>query len=268
MNLKVPLDIEAQIKELERHGITFDSISEAKAILTKVGYYRLSGYWLQYKSNESVSLNHVYRIYLFDEELRSLCRRYIEQTEMYFKNIIGTEFALIKCKEAPHDQHYDENNFYDKQGIRRTLLGFEKEKGYYKESEIVKHHKRKYSNKMPLWVMMELMTYSSMSMFYHAMYRSDKILIADKVGIGYKTLENHLHCLSVFRNKCAHGARLYNISFNPPVRFTKAFLRNHPDIRNDSLFAYVLMLIKRLPSDDDRKSFRDQLNSFLYTISS
>ena len=108
--------------------------------------------------------------------------------------------------------------------------------------------------------MLELMTCSSVSMFYHALYLSDKNVIATRVGISSATLENHLHALSVIRNKCSHGVRLYNSTMNPPVKFTKSFLRNNPAIRNDSLFAYILMLIKRLPSDDERKQFRDKLN--------
>ncbi len=124
----------------------------------------------------------------------------------------------------------------------------------------MKHHFNKYADKMPVWVMMELMTCSSVSLFYHALYLSDKNVIATQVGISTSTLENHLHALSVIRNKCSHGVRLYNSLINPPVRFNKSFLRNNPSIRNDSLFAYVLMLIKRLPSDDERKNFRDKLN--------
>ena len=38
------------------------------------------------------------------------------------------------------------------------------------------------------------------------------------VGVGKDTLENHLHCLSVLRNKCAHTARMYNTDFNPPAK--------------------------------------------------
>lgn len=49
------------------------------------------------------------------------------------------------------------------------------------------------------------------------------------------------------RNKCAHAARLYNTQFNPPARFTKNFLRANPKVRNNSLFAYSLVLLKRLP---------------------
>ena len=70
---------------------------------------------------------------------------------------------------------------------------------------------------MPLWVMVELMSFSNISKLYSSMYISEKETIAQAVGIKYKTLENHLHCLSVLRNKCAHAARLYNTEFNPPA---------------------------------------------------
>lgn len=80
------------------------------------------------------------------------------------------------------------------------------------------------------------------------MFISEKTKIADKIGVHYKTLENHLHCLSVLRNMCAHTARLYNTKFNPPARFTKQFLRKNPNINNNSLFAYSLVLLRRLPN--------------------
>ena len=43
---------------------------------------------------------------------------------------------------------------------------FSREKNYYKDSLIVKHHKIKYSSKMPLWVIVELMSFSNMSKLY------------------------------------------------------------------------------------------------------
>ena len=75
------------------------------------------------------------------------------------------------------------------------------------------------------------------------------------VGAGRDTLENHLHCLSVLRNKCAHAARMYNTEFNPPAKFTTSFLRKHPEVKNNSLFAYALILLKRLPDDESKRSF-------------
>ena len=108
---------------------------------------------------------------------------------------------------------------------------------------------------MPLWVMVELMSFSNLSKLYSSMYLSEQNIIAGTIGIGSKTLENHLHCISVLRNKCAHAARLYNTKFYPAVRFTKQFLRKNPEVKNDSLFAYALVLLKRLPTNKAKIDF-------------
>ena len=163
-------------------------------------------------------------------------------------------FSIAKCTEAPYDQHYDENNFYNKKGYKEVMENFSREKNYYKDSLIVKHHKIKYSSRMPLWVIVELMSFSNMSKLYSSMYYSEKDAIARMVGVGKDTLENHLHCLSVLRNKCAHAARMYNTDFNPPAKFTTSFLKKHPEIKNNSLFAYTLVLLKRLPDESGKKS--------------
>lgn len=267
MDLKKPYTINEQIQKLQDHGFVIEDEAFARRVLQKVSYYRLTGYMLQYRiSSDShemmkgINFEDVYKIYCFDEEIRALLRIYVEKAEFFYKDLIGNTFAALKCKSAPYDQHYDVNNYFDKTGIASTLQTFSKEKSYYKDSAIVKHHYNKYADKMPVWVMMELMTLSSVSLFYHALYLSDKNVIATQVGISIPTLENHLHALSVLRNKCSHGVRLYNSTINPPVKFNKSFLRNNPAIKNNSLFAYILMLIKRLPSDDERKQFRDKLN--------
>ena len=45
--------------------------------------------------------------------------------------------------ETPYDQHYDENNFYNRKGYKEVMENFGREKNYYKDSLIVKHHKIK-----------------------------------------------------------------------------------------------------------------------------
>ena len=76
-------------------------------------------------------------------------------------------------------------------------------------------------------------------------------------------LENHLHCLSVLRNKCAHAARLYNTTYSPPAKLSSNFLKKHPEVSNRSLFAYIVVLQKRLPDMQDRKRLLDDINSII-----
>ena len=219
---------------------------KAKDILKRVNYYRFTGYALQFRQEpsgsnyiEGTTFETVYHLYKVDEILRDTFQRYIEKAEVYYRTQIAYGFSIAKCTEAPYDQHYDENNFYNKKGYKEVMENFSREKNYYKDSLIVKHHKIKYSSRMPLWVIVELMSFSNMSKLYSSMYYSEKDAIARMVGVGKDTLENHLHCLSVLRNKCAHVARMYNTDFNPPA---------------NSLFAYTLVLLKRLPDESSKKS--------------
>ena len=274
MNLKAPKTYKEQIEQLKTHGMVFLDESRAEKILSEINYYRFTGYALQYRKesddsdySKSISFDEIYCIYRFDEALRDILRKYIEKIEIYFRTLIAYHFAMAKCKEEPHDQHYDENNFYNKNGYNDVMDSFSREKNYYKDSPIVKHHKSKYDNRMPLWVIVELMSFSNISKLYNAMYLSEKNRIAAALGISASTLENHLHCLAVLRNKCAHAARLYNTEFNPPARFNSQFLRRNPEVKNNTLFAYLLIMIKRLPNASTKKELVEAVDSVIENYS-
>lgn len=270
MNLKKPATFDEQICILEKHGISINNCNHAKDILKFVNYYRLTGYALQFRVSENeslytgnISFDDVYNIYKTDEHLRNLLRLYIEKAEIYYRTQIAYGFAISKCTVPPYDQHYNENNFYDKDGYNHVMVNFGREKDYYKDSLIVKHHKDKYSGKMPIWVMVELMSFSGLSKLYKSMYISEKSEIAKAIGVNHTTLENHLHCLSVLRNKCAHGARLYNTEFYPPAKFTSEFLKRNPEIKNNSLFAYILILLKRLPDKQSKQELIESVQNLI-----
>ena len=270
MDLKAPLTFQEQLKKLEEHGMKIENPEYAVEILSQINYYRFTGYTLQFRQNSDNSnfsneiyFSHIYNIYKFDECLRDIFRKYIEKTEVYYRTQIAYHFSVAKCTKPPYDQHYDENNFYNKTGYKEVMDSFKKEKNYYKDSLIVKHHKLKYNSKMPLWVIVELMSFSNISKLYNSMYITEKDAISTSVGTGRNTLENHLHCLAVLRNKCSHAARLYHTEMNPPAKFSTKFLQKNPDIKNNSLFAYILVLLKRLPNPEFKKALINDINTVI-----
>lgn len=270
MELKKALTFDEQIKKMKSHGIVITDEKKAKEILEYVNYYRFTGYALQFRKDSSGSdyiegtkFETVYHLYKVDEILRDTFRRYIEKVEVYYRTQIAYGFSISKCTQPHYDQHYDENNFFYKKGYQEVMDNFGREKNYYKDSLIVKHHKIKYLSKMPLWVIVELMSFSNLSKLYGSMYYSEKDVIASAIGVGRDTLENHLHCLSVLRNKCAHAARMYNTDFNPPAKFTTAFLRKHTEMKNNSLFAYTLVLLKRLPDEESKRSLIQTMDTLI-----
>ena len=269
-DLKKPLSFVDQVDKLHTHGMTFEDGHLVEQFLQQINYYRFTGYTLQFRKDpnksdlvEGTSFAQIHRIYLFDEVLRNLCRRYIEIAEIYYRTQIAHTFAMAKCLNPPHDQHYDRNNFFQKSRYDEVISSLDKEKQHYKDSLIVKHHDAKYGSKMPLWVIVELLSFSNLSKLYSTMYDSEKQAIASSVNSGKETLQNHLHCLSVLRNKCAHAARLYNTVFYPPAKLGTRFLQKHPEVRSESLFAYIIVLLKRLPDKESKRLFSIELENVL-----
>lgn len=268
--LKKPLALKEQVQKLKSHNFIIEDEVFAENVLSMVNYYRFSGYAIQFRKSENdstladkVSFNMVYRIYRFDENLRSILRKYIETLEILYRTRIAYWFSLNECISPPYDQHYNENNFYNKNGYKELQDHFKKEQKYYNESLVIKHHAKNYSNRFPLWVIVEMITFSDLSKLYSCMFNNDKITIADSVSLDKDTLANNLHCLSVLRNKCAHAARLYNTRFNPPIVISRTFLRRYKEVANDSLFAYILVLIKHLPEREAKGSALKEIEDLI-----
>lgn len=98
-----------------------------------------------------------------------------------------------------------------------------------------------------------------MSKYYRCLYYSEQNAIAKTVKGSSRILTNNLHCLAVLRNKCAHAARLYGCEMNPPVQFGRNFLKKHPEIINNTLFAYIIMLIRNLSNPTYRKKLIEEV---------
>lgn len=151
MQLKQPLSFEEQLDKIKSHGIIVNDKQRVIEKLEQINYYRLTGYALQFRVEPNKSeyvvgttFENIYKLYIVDEKLRNLCRIYIEKAEIYYKTQIAYGFSIMKCLIPPHNQHYDRNNFYNKSGYDEVMENLKKEKNYYKDSLVVKHHMCKY----------------------------------------------------------------------------------------------------------------------------
>ncbi len=266
MILKPPLTIEQQIHQLERHGMHIPDRDKAQRFLSTVNYYRFSGYALEYRRSvhssdymPSANFDTIVKIYDFDKALRHILRNYLEKAEVYYKTQIAYTFSLLKCQESPHNQHYLPGNYYKADRFRDFLKHLSTEERYFQDTAFVKHHMETYNNQMPLWVLVEIMTFATLSKLYNCMYISDQERIASNVGTSARILKNNLHAMTILRNKCAHGARLYNDTMALPVAFSPNFLRRYKSLEANSIFAYIVMLHKRLPDGMSRAMLQNDI---------
>lgn len=264
MDLKKPAVFDEQVRILKDiHKMEIESPTSAKDFLIYSNYYRFTGYAISFRKDrlgreyqEGTQFETVKLIYLFDEELRSFLHKYLEKVEIFARTQIAYWFSIQRNQNPPFDAHYDEKQFQNRKQIQEIFRCLKKEESRNSDILFVQHHKRKYGDKMPLWVMVDLLSFSSLAMLYNSMYPAEKASIAQGMGTVENVLKNHLLCLSKLRNKCAHYSRLYgaDVSYNPPAILPSPFLKNNPSVKNNTLFAYLLILIKRQPTAEDKNA--------------
>lgn len=273
--LKTPLSIPQQVKRLKEHGIAFDGYTEQaiQNILLRSNYYRLTGYALQFRKNpqnsdclQSTQLKDIMSIYRFDAQLRNLLLRYLEPVEIKFRTIIAYVFVMTHCKAPNYDQHLDINNYYRKQDAQEIINQFYTEEDYNDHPIFIKHHLEKYEGNAPLWVMVETMPFSRISKYYNCLIDSDKEKISNLFGSNTNNLHNALQCLVRLRNQSAHCDRIYNTTYRLPAKLT--YTKVKQKVSSTSVFAYLLVLCRYLPTFTLRNSFVEEFTTLLNSYDS
>ena len=95
--LKPALTYQEQIDRLKTvHNLRITDETDALDILQKVNYYRLSAYGLGLKKAENreiyldgITLDHIFRLYMFDSVLKNCLIHLIEQIEIQLRTQIS-----------------------------------------------------------------------------------------------------------------------------------------------------------------------------------
>ncbi|MFD0712138.1 Abi family protein [Paenibacillus sp. GCM10027626] len=241
--LKPPATYKEMIGILKSRGLTVENESRAIDILKRINYYRLTGYLLPYKINEEeyihgTTFEQVVDLYDFDMRLRSLLLDIFEYVEISMRSKISYHLAHkygSECYENPSNFSFrkitDHHNFVTK--ISEEL---DRSKELF-----VNHYKTKYGNRYPIWVAVEVLSFSSLSILYTNLKPEDKRIISREFGLKTaRLLDSWLHSMCVLRNRCAHFSRIYNTKLTQQISLT--FNAQELKIEPNSLYSIIFTL--------------------------
>lgn len=233
------LPIEQQVHLLNSRGMETDSNTEQ--ILMREGYYSIvNGYKdpfldrqkTQYY-NDDRYLPHtkfcdVYALFQIDRGLRELVFPYLLRSEATVKTAVA--YCFSDAHREP-DAYLAKDNYCLKNDYKNparyneeidSLLTYLKERASDSNSPFIVHY-RTHHHSIPLWVLANNLTFGNISHFYNLMKPKEKASVCKMI---IQSVERHTftkaHLLSAekavvslevlykFRNKCAHGDRLYN----------------------------------------------------------
>ena len=233
-----------QLRILRSRGLNVPTNGGPKRILEKENYYNLiNGYKElfidtpktttaeeQYKAG--AHFYEIYALYKFDIELRLIFLKRILRVENNIKSAIAYEFS----KKYGHDNYLQSSNFNQNPGSYRTskkivdliqtiskLIIDQSSK-----HDSIKHYKSVHGY-VPLWVLMNIMTFGKVSKFYDLMKQLDKQTISKKYNIHDNELSKILGVLTLCRNKCAHDERFYDF-VSPKISIINNWVHNSMSI--------------------------------------
>lgn len=246
--------IDEQIKILQSRGLEIDDLYCAKDFLYKNNYYRVSGYSLTLRKqnvfSKTARFQNIIDIYEFDRDLRHILLKYIEIIEVTVKSIYAYEFS----KEYGPTEHFNSAHFTNSEKHGEIINKAEQQKKARLAHEAyLKHFVEDLKEDIPLWAYVDLLTISDISFLYAISEPTLKIAVAKAMGFekrGDALLGRFMHSMTIIRNLCAHGSRLYNRLFEQKPWLSKnekqlLILRSNGTIDNSHLFGFVLIM-KRL----------------------
>lgn len=218
-----------QLRNLRDRGMYVPTNGTPMRILEKENYYNvINGYkdlFLQTRktaiSSETyktgTKFSEINALYNFDCELKAIFLKRLLRIENHIKSAIAYHFsAAYGAKNYLIIENFDLNpRSYETAGTRysdvmRLIVGIQGDIArQIKKHESINHYMLEYGY-VPLWVLMNILTFGTVSYFYKFMKQPDKQKISKLYKISENEFELMLKILSLVRNICAHDERLYN----------------------------------------------------------
>ena len=210
-----------QIEKLKSKHLVIANEVAAKETLRQIGYYALiTGYKDLFKDpttrnyRDGTTLDDIVALYHFDEHLRELTLHYLLQIERHIRSSLS--YAFCDAFGDEQSAYLNPQNFHGsspkrKAGIQ-TLINKHLSPLLIRPTSYtyLEHYKYAHGN-VPLWVLVNALSFGSLSKFYEfSMPRVQTAVSYEFEAIDEQDLAMLLDVLTDYRNRCAHGDRLFS----------------------------------------------------------
>lgn len=292
-----------QIRKLKSRGMTISSLSKTKRIIEYGNYFVIiNGYKELFidptyiGSDErylpGTTFEEVYSLYCFDRKLRSLFLRNILLIENSVKSIISRVFS----SKYGHDNYLLIANFDTsvRPGQKQTKsqivsdvirlisqIQADISKQLEKQNPMIVHYQLDHGY-IPLWVLVNILSLGTISIFYSHMHQADQNDVGRKFNLKPNELQSVLNTLTLYRNVCAHDGRFFNyknhrrlviMPIHKSLSIPKAGQSGNLAYGQKDLFSILIIFRLMLKRNDFRVFFKEldalihELDSNLHTIS-
>jgi abortive infection bacteriophage resistance protein len=263
-----------QIDFLKTKALIIDNQAEAEERLRRIGYFGLIGGYKDVFKNQLGGSYHqgtrfedIIALYDFDENLRELFLKYILRVERSIRSLLSYYFA--EKHGADQREYLDKANFSNlpkHSGLVAELLDklnrFARSNSEY---AYVNHHRTKHGN-VPLWVLINVLTFGTLSKFFLLSEPDVKTKVAKNfTGVNWHQLGQFLNAMTKYRNACSHSERFFTFKVRRDIPDMPLHARLKLSQKGTQylygkrdLFALVISF-RYLLTDEDFREFKHNL---------
>lgn len=232
-----------QLSLLVERGMEVTDHDRAIEYLTRIGYYRLSGYWYPFRQRTrapatqpnqrargsrqadtiaidtfkpGTTFQNVVSLYVFDKKLRLLTLDALERIEIAIRadiaHLLGEKDPFAYLKPELFHRTFSADIAGDTCVTKQHVwIGQHAKLIKRSKEEFVRHNKSKYGLPLTIWVACEVWDFGCMSTLFGGMQETDQKAISERYGISNgRIFASWLRSLNYLRNVCAHHSRLWN----------------------------------------------------------
>lgn len=203
----------------------------AKDILLDLGYYRLGFYWFPFEKSypKKDNRNHCFksgttfdkcvRLYVFDQELRRLLSRYLEDIEVNLRTKV-IYFVSNRYKDNP--MWFANNDVV----LSPFISSFERKyKDEIANNDVIARHAKKHPEEKyaPAWKTLEYISFGDLLRLIENLKREEaRKEIYGCYGFSEESsFPNYMETIRQMRNNCAHGHPLFDLRLSKSLRAGK-----------------------------------------------
>lgn len=211
--------LDEQLAILKARGLKCEDDKAVLSALAEENYYRISGYMLTFKKNDDflkgTTFSNILDVYHFDRELRLFLLGELEKVEISLRTHIAYELGRSDTDPEGKLSYMQPETFASEQHFIDFMSDLKDAHKNCGSEAFVKHHDAKYGGILPVWAMVETLSFGTLSRMYESLNIDIKKQISTAYynSLRYSTLDNFFEGLVVLRNACAHHSRLYNRGF-------------------------------------------------------
>lgn len=258
------LSYDEQVALLSQRGLHIEDAAGASAFLSRVNYYRFSGYFRHWQQNprdgdnqfiDGTSFEVLRALYDAEQELVTKLDEVLHPLEL----LLRTRFAYAYGKHVgtPGRFAHGEGLTQSRQYGAKRVEEYPLEDLNRSKEPFVAHYRDELKqgfkylpeayDRMPIWVAVEAFSFGSLSRLIEASGQSGVLDdIADSMNTSRKLLPGQIRSFVYLRNRVAHGAQLWN----HPVRdvpglqpkTTRHVKQHYRDFSNHSIYKILVAM--------------------------